>query len=48
MKKKFQLDPEFAKSIEESWAQYKAGNFITHEDLMKEYGLSNPPSKPLH
>lgn len=30
---------EFLESLEDSWQQYKRGEYITHEELMKEYGL---------
>lgn len=35
------IDPELAKSIEDSWAEYKAGKSISHEELVKQYGLSD-------
>lgn len=25
--------------LEEAWQEYQKGNFIAHEDLIKEYGL---------
>lgn len=29
----------FAEILEEGWQSYKAGNYITHEELKKKYGL---------
>ncbi len=30
---------DFKEQAEQSWQQYQNGDFITHEDLMKKYGL---------
>ncbi len=35
LKKRKDLEGE----LEETWEEYKKGNFITHEDLVKKYGL---------
>lgn len=34
------LKKNFEKSVEKAWVEYKAGKFITHEDLIKKHDLS--------
>lgn len=31
--------PTLEESVEQAWAEYQAGDFISHEDLIKKYGL---------
>ncbi len=35
LKKKMNLEDE----LNEAWQEYKKGNFIAHEDIVKKYGL---------
>ena len=31
--------PTLEESVEQAWAEYQNGDFISHEDLIKKYGL---------
>lgn len=33
------INDDFKKSVEDSWGEYKKGEFVTQEELMKKYGL---------
>jgi len=33
------LKNDFASSVEESYLEYEKGDYVTHEDLIKEYDL---------
>lgn len=32
-------NPKLAKSVEDSWKQYKSGNYVASEELEEKYGL---------
>lgn len=33
------MQEDFGDSVESAWADYKSGNYVTSEELMKKYGL---------
>lgn len=33
------MQEDFADSVESAWTDYKSGNYLTSEELMKKYGL---------